>query len=469
MHHYRLKATAEIKISSEQEKSVLKVENKQQLLDSLPELPKAVKADLEQAKTAVLIDKDRSTVIIWDLAGQSVYYELHSMFLKEDDVVTIVFDASQNLVKGRDNSESPDPQISINPTTTVCESICYWLNSIHSICRKNVVPLGARLRFLPTVILVATHLDLIGDSEEMKQEIIDQLVLALQGKPFAMHLAGIEEGLVNALRKNCIFISNKNCDQKALDHLRSVLAEALQYIVKKEQPIAYLNIEKTLLSLRKTAITTTEFHSIANRSGLCNVAQSAELESALAHFHSKGILLHFPQCQSLKDVVVLSPNWLTTLFAYVITAHPYKTECNYLVQFKRLKSQGVLEEDFIAYMVNKLNIEQKNFGLPLTTEQAIEFAQQFGFIVEINNYTYFLEGKLQMPASGKKTFIVPPMLPLELPEDTKLPTDNDPQARIIYFNFPEGFIPEMVYYQVLGFCIARNMKRNETVCWFVSQ
>ena len=468
MHHYRLKATAEIKISPGQEKSVLRVENKQQLLDSLPALPKAVKSDLEQAETVVLIDKDGINAIIWDIA-ESVFYELHSKFLKEDNVVMIVFDASQDLVKDRDSSESPDPQISTNLTTTGYESICYWLNSVHSFCRKNGAPLGATSEFLPIVFLVATHVHfdlIVGNSEERKQEIINQLVLALQGKPFAMHLAGIEEGLMNALRKNCIFISNKNRDQKALDQLRSVLVEALQYIVKKEQPIVYHNIEKTLLSLGKTAITTTEFHSVANRSGLCNVAQSAELKSVLAHYHRKGTLLHFPQGQSLKDVVVLSPDWLATLFAYVkFTALPYKTECNYLMQFKRLQCQGVLEEDFIAYMVNKFNIDQGEFGLLLTTQQAIEFAVQFG---EINNDTYFLESKLQMPTSGKKTFIVPPMLPIELPEDTKLPNDSDPQARIVYFNFSEGFIPEMVYYQVLGFCVARNMKRNEIICWFVS-
>ena len=471
MYHCKLKATAEIKISAEQGKSVLKAENKQQLLDSLPALPKAVKADLEQAKTAVLIDENGINAIIWDFAGQSVYYGLHSMFLKEDNVAMIVFDASQNLqdpVKGRDSDESPDPQMSINPTTTGCESVCYWLKSIHSICRKDGAPLGATSRFVPTVFLVATHLDLIGDSEAVekrKQEIIDQLVLALEGKPFAMHLAGIEEGLKKALRKNCFFISNKKRDQKVLDQLRSVLVEASQYIVKKEQPVVYLSIEKTLLSLGKAAITTTEFHSIANKSGFFTVAQSEELKGALAHFHSRGTILHFPQAHSLKEVVVLSPDWLTKLFAYVIIAHPYEIECDYIVQFKRLKSQGILEEDFIAYMVGKFNKEQEKFGLPLTTEQAIEFAQQFGFIVEISNNTYFLEEKLQPPASGKKTFIAPPMLPLELPEDINLPQDSDPQARIVYFKFSEGFIPEMVYCQVLGSCIDRNIKRNEDIYW----
>ena len=467
VYHCKLKVTAEIKISAEQKRSVSKAENRQQLLDSLPVLPEAVKADLKHAKTAVLIDEDGINVIIWDFAGQSVYYGLHSMFLKEDNVAMIVFDASQNLhdsVKGRES----DTHKSINPTTTGCESICYWLKSIHSICRKDGASLGATSKFVPTIFLVGTHLDLVGDSEAVdkrKQEIIDQLVIALQGKPFAKHLAGIENGLKKALEKNYFFISNKVPDQKVLDRLRSVLVEASQYITKKEYLIVYLNIERSLLSLGKTAITTTQFHSIAYNCGFAAVYQSAEFKGALAHFHSRGTILHFPQARSLKDVVVLSPDWLTKLFAYIVVAHPYETECDYYLQFNRLKYQGILEEGFITYSVNKFNKEQQKFGLMLTTEQAIEFTQQFGFIVEVSNNTYFLEEKLQPLPSKKKTFIAPPMLPFELPDDTKLPLDSNPQARIVYFKFLEGFIPLMVYYQILGSCIGRNIKRDEDLYW----
>ena len=80
-YYGKLKVTAEIKISAEQQQPVFKAQNRQQLLESLPELPEAVKADLEQAKTAVLIDDDGINAIIWDFAGQSVYYGLLSMFL----------------------------------------------------------------------------------------------------------------------------------------------------------------------------------------------------------------------------------------------------------------------------------------------------------------------------------------------------------------------------------------------------
>ena len=122
-YYSQLHVTAQIKISAEKQQPVSKAKNMQELLDSLPELPEAVKADLEQAKTAVLIDEDGINAIIWDFAGQSVYYGLHSMFLKEDNVAMIVFDASQPLqdpVKGRDSYKDPYTQKCISPTY-------YWL------------------------------------------------------------------------------------------------------------------------------------------------------------------------------------------------------------------------------------------------------------------------------------------------------------------------------------------------------
>ena len=470
-YYGKLKVTAEIKISAEQQQPVLKAQNRQQLLESLPELPEAVKADLERAKTAVLIDDDGINAIIWDFAGQSVYYGLHSMFLKEDNVAMIVFDASQHLndpVRERDSQKDPCTQKSISPTTTGCESVCYWLQSIHSICRKDGRPLGAASRFVPTVFLVATHIDLIGDSkavEARKKEVIEQLVLALKDQPFAKHLAGIENGLRVALEENCFFVSNKVRSLEEFDRLRLVLVKASQYILNKQHPIVFLNIEKNLLSLNKTTVSTSEFQSIAHDSGFFAKLDSAELIGSLAHFHQKGTILHFPKAKLLRDVVVLSPDWLTKLFSYIIVAHPYEIECDHNLKFERLRDHGILQEEFVTYMVNKFNKEQEKFGLPLTTDQAIEFAQLFDFMAEVNSNTYFLEELQQPPLSKKRVFVVPPMLSLKLPDDLNLPDDNNPQARIVYFRFPEGFIPPMVFYQILTACIDRNIKRNENLYW----
>ena len=469
-YYRKLKVTAQIQISAEQKQPVLKAQNKQQLLESLPQLPKAVQADLEQAKTAVLIDDDDDlNAIIWDFAGQSVYYGLHSMFLKKDNVAMIVFNAAQSLqdpITDRDNHKDTYTKRSTNPTTPGCESVCYWLQSIHSI-REDGKALGASSVFVPTVFLVATHIDLIGDGEAVKgrkKEIIDYLVSALKGKPFSKHIPGVEHDLRKALEENCFFISNKLCNKEELDRLRAILLKASRYITNRQLPIVFLNIERNLLSLDKPAISVTEFHNVANDSGFFAALDSEEFNGALAHFHDKGTILHFPQTKSLKEVVVLSPEWLTKLFSYIIIAHPYVLESNYHLHFEKLNDHGILEEDFIAFMVSKFNDEQK-FGLSINSKQAIEFAQLFGFVAKVDANTCFLEELHHRPLSKNRVFIVPPMLPLKLPDDVKVPEDKDPQARVVYFKFPEGFIPQMVFYQMLTACINRNIERQEPLYW----
>ena len=470
LYHGQLHVTAKIKISADKQQSVLEARNRQQLLESLGELPEAVKADLEQAKTAILVDDEGINAIIWDFAGQSVYYGLHSMFLKEDNVAMIVFDASQPLndpVKGRDSQKDPYTQKSISPTYTGVASVCYWLQSIHAI-RKDGINQGAASIFVPTIFLVATHVDLIGDSkaiQERKKEIIDQLVLLLEDKPFAKHIPGVENGLREALEKCCFFISNKIRNVDELNRLRFMLVEAFHYIKNRQHPVVFLNIEKTLLSLNKATISATEFYAIARESGFLAKPESEESKGALAHFHNKGTVLHFPQKESLKDVVVLTPDWLTKLFSYIIIAHPYILECNYGLQYKRLKDYGILGEDFITFMVKKFNAEQEKYGLSISTKQAIEFAQLFGFVAEVHQNMHFLEEKHQPPSSKNKIFIAPPMLPIKLPANVKVPDDKAPKACIVYFKFPEGFISPMVYYQMLSACIDRNIKRQENLYW----
>ena len=469
LFYTKLKVTAEIKISAEQVELLSTASNKQELQQSLPELPAAVKAELEHAKAAVLVDDDGIDAVIWDFAGQSVYHGLHSMFLKEDNVAMIVFDASQNLhdpSKARNAVQDPYTEKSINPTTTGAETVCYWLKAIHSICHEDGVKLGSKSKLVPVVFLVATHIDAIGDDkaiEQRKKLIIDWLVSVLKGKPYARHLAGIGDGLRSALEKYCFFVSNKVRNHKELDRLKVELMEASQYILKRKHPVVYLNIEKELYATNQAVITTSEFHTIANKCGFFAAYDSEEFKGALLHFHSKGTILHFPSKESLREKVVLSPKWLAKLFAYVVVAHPYKFNASHHdEQYERLMKHGILVEDFMSYMVQKFNEDQ---GHTLTIEQATDYVKLFGFIAEVNASTYFLEEELQPPKQQGKVFIVPPMLPCNLPEaEAKLPPDGEKNVCIVYFNFPDHFIPLMVFYQMFAACIDRNIRRSENLC-----
>ena len=466
-YHCKLRATAVNTISTKNETNT-----PQDFLENLPKLSRSVEIEVKQAKAMGLESDDGIDTIIWDFAGQSVYDGLHCMFLKECSVIAIVFDASQDLhnpSKYRDSRKDPYTERSINPETSGYESVCYWLKTLHSICCcRDGKLLQAKSKFVPTVFFIATHIDEIGNEEAIKkkrQQIIDQLVEMLREHDIAQHMAGIGCGLKEALEKFCFFISNKFRNKNELDRLKYELIQASQYIFNKKHPLIYLDMERKLFKQEKPVITTEEFHAIAIDSGFSAAMQSKEFKGALTYFHNKGTVLHFPDTGLLQNLVVLSPQWLTKLISYVIVAHPYKISASrHDKQYDRLQKQGILLEDFIEHMTQRFNEDQRQFGVSLTTEQVVSLIKHFKLVAQIDTNTRFLEETVPLPKNDGNVFIVPSILPLELPDKVKLPSHGDKYACIIHFIFPEHFLPLMVFYQLLAFCIERNVGKKEDLC-----
>ena len=241
-------------------------------------------------------EEDGVDVTILDLAGQLLYHNTHSAFIRKQNIIMVVFNASQPLsqnIKLRPTSLKSDPM-------TNSQNIHFWMKTVHSICHEPG-DASDKASLLPIIMFVATHLDLLGDSaEETKEQIIHTLADELEGKPYAKHLAGHGEGLLNALRKYCIFLSNKERDQQIIQLLQSTVIEVATPILSKEQPLVFLKIERMLLSSDKGVISKEEFHKITYSCGFLAAVGSEEFSFALQYFHNRGTILHFASVDSLK-------------------------------------------------------------------------------------------------------------------------------------------------------------------------
>ena len=179
-----------------------------------PPLPTVEAKDIEAVKNVkakVIKIRGGIDVTMLDFAGQTQYHNTHSVFIRKDNMIMVIFNASQPLsknVKVRSSTLQADPM-------TNSQNIHFWMKTVHSICHE---PGDAtdKASLLPVIMLVATHLDLLEDPEKEKENIIQVLAKELEGKPYARHLAGHGEGLLNALRKYCIFLSNKVRDPKTI-------------------------------------------------------------------------------------------------------------------------------------------------------------------------------------------------------------------------------------------------------------
>ena len=113
--------------------------------------------------------------MILDFAGQTQYHNTHSVFIRKENVIMIIFNASQPLsknVKVRSSTLQADAM-------TNSENIHFWMKTIHSICR---VPGDDRDKssLFPMIILAVAHLDLlVASAGKAKEEIIQMVAKEL--------------------------------------------------------------------------------------------------------------------------------------------------------------------------------------------------------------------------------------------------------------------------------------------------
>ena len=421
----------------------------------------AVKAAKEKGIAKVFKMRNGINVTILDFAGQVQYHNTHSIFVRKDNVIMIVFNASQPLstnVKVRSSTLQNDPM-------TYSQNIHFWMKTVHSICHE---PGDAtdKASLLPVIILVATHLDLLGASaEETKEQIIQTLAEELKGKPYARHLAGHGGGLLNALRKYCIFLSNKVRDPKAIKQLQDVIIEVSFPILSREHPLVYLKIERELLGIQKGVITIEEFHTVVQGCGFLAAIDSKEFAYGVEYFHHNGTVLNFASIESLKKLVILSPHWVTKLLSYLLIAHPYKNTGNGRdISFNNLKQRGILLESFLSYMLDCFN-NSGVAGYQIQQNEAVDLMKWFGFIAQISPKTKILDKEVKIVTREKGLYIVPSLLPGDDKDQKVLPEKHDKNVRIVYYYFPDEFLPIMLFNQLVAMCINRNEEKREDLIW----
>jgi len=152
------------------------------------------------------------------------------------------------------------------------------------------------------------------------------------------------------------FVSNKDRDSSVFTRLKGAIVEASQHLLNQYHPLAYLKIEQHLFDLNKDSITTVQFSEIARDCGFPVNPGTDKFYGALRFFHRKAIVLHFPSIKSMQDVLVLSPQWLIKLFAYVIVAHPFKKYGSAVHdrQYDCLTKFGILHKKFLTTWLNAL-------------------------------------------------------------------------------------------------------------------
>ena len=404
---------------------------------------------IEACSNTVQYDADSLNAVVWDFPGQVIYHNSHSVFISESGVPVVTFNASGELsdeVVAREGSPQPAE------CCTVSSSIHYWLQIVDSMCSAK-----------GKVILAGTHIDQIHRNMKKarkiaKERILPQLEKQLHGKPYARCLFGYSEGLLSALEQCCFFVSNK-CRDEEMEHLRNTVIKAASSL-RQKQPIFFLKIERALLQHKESIISKSMLLDLVIKVTFPIGENSSEFDGIVRYFYDKRTILYFGEIESLRDLVILSPNWLAKLFSYVIAARSYKIGTGVDKAWDRLKKYGILEDGLIQHMLDKFHSDCPSV-VRVTMQQIVDILLSFHLVARITREAWFSEEGCPLPPDCGDIFILPSLVP----RDNNKNIPNTKQERTVYFYFRSGFIPTSLLNQLIADCICRNVERNNRLLW----
>ena len=305
--------------------------------------------------------------VLWDFAGESVYYETHQLFLTSRAVYLLVYDLSRDPEKLAQPVEKQGVFGKIKEkscTKTNVDYLDYWMTSVSSQSSRiedhdlysaptyTVLP-----KTLPPVFLVCTHSDKpFGGKDPF--ELAINLYGSLETKPYSSQLYDdvfVVDNTKSGLQMECSEVQRL---RKCILDVMKELPHANEYI-----PIKWLRYEKALeVVLDEGHKRITFEHARRIASEVCQIHDHQEFVTVLDFLHDQRIVIHFDDNVELNKLVVLDPQWLIDVFKTVITVKRYdRMEKRLKELWLKLEREGILEEKLLRHMWGSLAQEHHTF------------------------------------------------------------------------------------------------------------
>ena len=400
-------------------------------------VPSQVAAHVQEVINAKEVSDGDVRIVILDLGGQEIYYEVHFLFLAPEDIVVLTFDASKGLdqpVISRQRLDRFQEKIATRGMQTNLEVIETLFQSIYSHCGSTVR--GYISKRIPTILMMATHSE--GLTNKQKKAIQLQFRKRFSDKPFFDHLPSIFDDAFH-------FVDNKFRDPMVFERVKQVVLKAAKPTIEKECPISYLEFETELLQASK------DKQDIAMTAGI----EQNKLTEVLLHYSYKGILLYYPDVVALQDEVFVHPQEVSDLVSSVISTHDCQPSTADLQRScTRYDTYGLLEERLLDDLLERCGrLEQKEIILALL--------QKFDLAVQVSVDTkYFDEDDSYDTPKDGRVFVVPSMLVYNEKKFQKQSGDI-----VVLFHYPDKFLSENVFNHLLVRTIIWCNKDGHHIHW----
>ena len=351
------------------------------------------------------------TFSTWDFGGQSVFHNLHHLFLSRYSVYLVVFKMTG---------------IFEDEKSTV-EMVRYWLNS-----------LALHARGAP-ILLVGTHKDKVKTYAEHQKisEILKKILgerLIEQVTPYAKEK---EDGLW------FYPIDNSMSGHGRADPVVLLLREAIESAAKEDPeeylerpiPIRWRGLLDLLLARDESFMTMKEMKSLAEEQCL----PAWQLMPMMEMFHELGVLFHFSNPVELREIVILQPQWLVSGICQVIFDWSlHEQEHHKQIKIEMKSTYDAWREKGIV--TSRLLDRLWDFGFQEPNLKAflLRFMEEVALICEVE----------------PSTFLVPCLLP-----ESSAAVSARKTHQTFFLDFKKSFLPDSLFRRLICYAVQKSGKK----------
>lgn len=359
------------------------------------------------------------TFSTWDFGGQSVFHNLHHLFLSRYSVYLVVFKMTALLKDAKGT----------------VEMVRYWLNS-----------LALHAKGAP-ILLVGTHKDQVIKDREHHE--ISEVLLEILGDrlkeqvtPFAREEG---EGLWFYPIDNSI--SGHSVDPVVVELRHAIEAcakEDPEEYLERPIPVRWRGLLDLLLSRKESFLTMQEMKVLAEEQCL----PAWQLMPMLEMFHELGVLFHFSTPIELREIVILQPQWLVSGICQVIFDWSlHEQEHHKQIKLEMKSTYDAWREKGIVTRRLLDRLWEFGFQEPALKEFLLRFMEEVALLCEVE----------------PDTFLVPCLLP-----DESGPIKASAHCTF-FLNFQPSFLPDSLFRRLICYAVQKSSGRKQELQLFASR
>ena len=275
-------------------------------------IPKEIETFIRELGVDKMESEDYLYSVLWNFAGESVYYETHQLFLTSRAVYLLIYDLSRDpeeiaqpvekqgvfeKIKEKSCTKTNVDNLDYQMTSVSSQSSRIEAHDLHSASTCTVLP-----KTLPPVFLVCTHSEKpFGGKDPF--ELAIKLYGSLEKKSYSTQLYDkvfVVDNTKSGLQMECS--EEQRLRKCILDVIRE-LPHTNEYI-----PIKWLRYEKLLkvvVDEEHKRITFDDALRIVSE--VCQIHDHQEFKTVFDFLHDQRIIMHFDDTVELNKLVVLDP------------------------------------------------------------------------------------------------------------------------------------------------------------------